>query len=181
MYNINLPNFFTILRLFLIPVFIIFFDCFQISRWIFLFAIITDFLDGIIARATNRRTEIGSILDPLADKLLVVTAFLLLASNNILPSWYAVVIISRDFFILLGWIITYIVTSSTEVAPSFIGKLSNFTQATLVFIYMLQLPPKYIMFVEYYSYLMLALTIVSGMDYIIKGSKKLAVHTASPK
>ena len=174
MYYINLPNFFTILRLLSIPALIIFFDCFYISRWIFLFAIATDSLDGIIARSTNKKTKLGSILDPTADKLLLVTTFLLLASNNIIPYWYAVVIISRDFFVFLGWIITYIITSNNNVAPSILGKLTNFTQATLAFIYMFGLFPEYSILIQYYSYLMLALTIISGLDYLIKGSKKLS-------
>lgn len=174
MYSIiNLPNFFTMLRILSIPFLIIFFDCYYISRWIFLFAIITDSLDGIIARASNKKTKLGSILDPTADKLLLVTTFLLLAIYNVIPLWYAVVIISRDFFVFLGWLIIYIITSENTVSPTILGKLTNFTQATLAFLYLIGPLPKYSEIIQYYSYIMLALTIISGFDYIMKGSRKL--------
>jgi len=105
---------------------------------------------------------------------LLVTTFLLLASSNRIPYWYAVVIISRDFFVFLGWIITYIITSDNTVSPSILGKITNFTQGTLALAYMLNLPQDYLIYVQYYSYLMLLFTIVSGLDYIIKGSRKLS-------
>jgi cardiolipin synthase len=103
----NVPNFLTILRILSIPVFVIFllYDHFFVALLIFIGAGITDGLDGWIARVFNQRTTIGSYLDPIADKLILLTSFIVLAVLGIIPSWLTVIVIARDVIILLGVLI----------------------------------------------------------------------------
>src|SRR4030067_1089355 len=103
----NLPNALTLIRVFLIPVFVILI----INRYFgwaaitFAIAGVTDGIDGLIARLTHQRTELGAYLDPIADKLLLSSAFITLAIVAILPSWLAVIVITRDVIILVGYLL----------------------------------------------------------------------------
>jgi CDP-diacylglycerol--glycerol-3-phosphate 3-phosphatidyltransferase len=147
---------------------------------------ITDVLDGIIARINKSRSILGSILDPLADKILIDTAFLLLASVVLMPYWMVVTIISRDVILILGWLLIFIVTSKTEVEPSIFGKLTNFLQSTSVLLLLFSLICKtsYTLHqcqiinisekvLDIYLYIMVIFTIISLLDYLIKGIKRL--------
>lgn len=104
--KMNLPNKLTLLRMFLVPVFIVFMAL--PSEWIwplyvglgiFLVAAITDQLDGAIARKKNLITKFGKIMDPLADKLLVASGFIMLVGLDVLPAWMIAIIVVRDFFV----------------------------------------------------------------------------------
>jgi cardiolipin synthase len=124
---ITVPNILTLLRIFLTPLFImtVVYKRFEYSLLLFLFASVTDALDGLIARLKAQKTNLGAFLDPVADKLLLISAFLSFTFFNILPKWLTVIIISRDIIIVIGWISLYIQTGSTKVEPSLLGKLSN--------------------------------------------------------
>ena len=133
MKTLTLPNFLTVLRIIAVPIFIIFFrKNLQIASIIFFLAIITDVVDGIVARLLKSRSLLGSMLDPLADKLLIDTAFLLFAFNDKIPDWIAIVIISRDVLLVIGWILMYIITSNIKVEPSIFGKVTNFFESTSI-------------------------------------------------
>lgn len=98
----NLPNILTIIRVVLIPFFIFFFShpSFQsaiIAAVIFLVASLTDLLDGYLARRRKEVTQFGKFLDPVADKLLIVSALILLVANGRVPAWVAIVVIGREF------------------------------------------------------------------------------------
>lgn len=106
MKKMNLPNKLTILRMILVPVFIVFMALPTEWVWpvytafgIFVLASITDQLDGFIARKYNLVTKFGKIMDPLADKLLVAAGFVMLVGLNVIPAWIVAVIIARDFFV----------------------------------------------------------------------------------
>lgn len=177
----TLANKITIFRIFLIPVFIILlvygyqrdnlvFQ--QISIWIFLVCAITDAIDGMIARRFKQKTELGSFLDPLADKLLLTTAFFLLAYFGKISLGVVIVVISRDVLLGLGWIILYVYTSGPLVIqPSFFGKGCTLFQITVVILCLLGVPPsseiRYILIT-----IMVVLTVASILDYIIKGSRR---------
>lgn len=104
--KMNLPNKLTMLRMLLVIVFVVFM-CLPtkfvwakyISLGVFVLASITDFLDGYISRKKNLVTKFGKIMDPLADKMLVASGFILIATAGIIPAWMAVVIVLRDFFV----------------------------------------------------------------------------------
>jgi len=98
----NLPNFLTIIRVVLIPFFIFFFSIASrgsamIAAVIFLVASLTDLLDGYLARRRKEVTQFGKFLDPVADKLLIVSALILLVANGRVPAWIAIIIIGREF------------------------------------------------------------------------------------
>lgn len=130
----TIPNLITLLRIFLVPFFVmtIVYKRFDLGLYIFLIASLTDTLDGMIARLKDQKSRLGAFLDPLADKLLLLTAFLSLTLLEIIPKWLTVIIISRDFIIILGWISLYIQTGSTKVEPSIFGKLFNTLQVITI-------------------------------------------------
>lgn len=183
---LNLPNKITISRIFLIPLFIIVltinFDWGEINignntlpitqlvgSIIFIFASLTDWLDGYIARKYDLITNMGKFLDPLADKLLVSAAFIMLIELQIAPAWIIIVIISREFAIT-GF---RLVASGEGVvlAASSMGKLKTVSQILAVILLMLNnfpfsytnLPVDMIML-----YIALIFTVWSGLDYFIK-------------
>ncbi len=131
---ITIANVITLLRIFLVPVFVmtVVYKKFEHTLYIFILAAITDALDGLVARLKNQKTTLGAFLDPLADKLLLLTAFLSLTFLEIVPKWLTVIIISRDLIVILGWISIYIQTGSTKVEPSIAGKLSNTFQVMTI-------------------------------------------------
>lgn len=169
----NLPNFLSLARALTIPLFIIFFEE-SFAVWIFTAAVITDMLDGAIARLFNMKTTLGSILDPLADKMLLIIAFIMLTRTDAIPMWFTVIVISRDVMIVVGWFIIYLVGSHMVLSSTFLSKLTTILQSTTIILYLMRLPKEYSPLVEQYAYMMLALTIVSGIDYVIKGSRQLA-------
>lgn len=108
--KMNLPNKLTILRILLVPAFIVFMElqnAFEdavtwpkyVALGIFVFAALTDFLDGYISRKNNMVTKFGKIMDPLADKLLISTAFIMLAASDTIPAWIAAIVVFRDLFV----------------------------------------------------------------------------------
>lgn len=104
--KMNLPNKLTMLRMVMVVVFVVFMCLPTKLEWaryvalaVFVLASITDFLDGYISRKNNLVTKFGKIMDPLADKMLVASGFILIAAAGIIPAWMAVVIVLRDFFV----------------------------------------------------------------------------------
>ncbi len=126
---LNLPNFLTLLRIIAIPVFLIFLTDreFGTALVIFVLAGITDSLDGAIARIMNTRTTLGAYMDPLADKMLILSGFVALALMDSVPRWLTVVVISRDVIILLGYLSLFLLTQQLmEIRPSAISKAATF-------------------------------------------------------
>ena len=104
--KMNLPNKLTMLRILMVPIFVVFMCLPAKWEWarygalaVFVLASVTDFLDGYISRKNNLVTKFGKIMDPLADKMLVASGFILIATAGIIPVWMAVVIVLRDFFV----------------------------------------------------------------------------------
>ncbi len=182
----NLPNKITITRIFMIPLFIIVlsfnFDWGSleigsntlpitqlVASIIFILASMTDWLDGYIARKYNLITNMGKFLDPLADKLLVSAAFILLVELGIAPAWIVIIIISREFAIT-GF---RLVASGEGVvlAASSMGKLKTVTQIlAIIFLMLNNFPFSYISLPidMIMLYLALIFTVWSGADYFIK-------------
>jgi cardiolipin synthase (CMP-forming) len=130
---LNLPNFLTLLRIIAIPVFLIFLTDreFGAALVTFVLAGITDSLDGAIARITNTRTTLGAYMDPLADKMLILSGFVVLALMDSVPRWLTVVVISRDVIILIGYLSLFLLTQQLmEIRPSVISKAATFLHLT---------------------------------------------------
>ncbi|MBI3301346.1 MAG: CDP-alcohol phosphatidyltransferase family protein [Deltaproteobacteria bacterium] len=132
---LNLPNLITLLRIGAIPLFLILLtdERYTEALVVFVVAGATDSLDGAIARLTNSHTALGAYIDPLADKLLLVSSFLILAFLGFVPRWLAILVISRDVIIMVGFAVLYFITGhSIAVRPTFVGKVCTFFQLLTV-------------------------------------------------
>jgi cardiolipin synthase len=171
---LNWPNRLSILRILLIPVFVIFMVYrYQGSALItFCLATITDGLDGVIARSLNQKTVLGTFLDPLADKLLLTTCFVVLALLEQIPVWLPIVTISRDVIIVLGSAILYIINSHLEISPTYPGKLTTVSQLITVFWVLVhnQLQAPFGVLFSGLLWFTALITIISGMHYIYIGT-----------
>lgn len=170
----NLPNKLTILRVLLIPIFIIIY-MFQdridygniITCVIFCAASFTDFLDGYIARKRNLVTDFGKLMDPLADKLLVGTALILFVYSGWLNPIIVIVIIGRDF--IISGVRLVAASKGRVIAASYWGKLKTMSQMLMIILVLLNfeiLPLVY--FKNAIIWIAFALTIISLIDYLWK-------------
>ena len=173
---LNFPNLLTAARIISIPLFIILLID-QLYYWalvLFIAAAVSDAVDGLLARLLHQRTELGSYLDPAADKLLSVSSFITLAILNILPGWLAVIVISRDLIISLGILIFYFTSRSLKIKPSWSGKLTTFFQlCTVILALFFKLSPPLPYLMDFFIGGTAFLTIVSGLQYIGRGIKLL--------
>ena len=176
--QMNLPNKLTILRVLMIPIFllVLFLAAEPINRYIavliFVLASLTDMLDGKIARKYNLITDFGKFMDPLADKLLVMAALVSMVSLGDLPAWVVIVILAREFTIT-GFR-TLAVEANIVLAASWWGKVKTTTQMIMIPLVLLDLP---FAFMPKLELLLIALavffTIFSGADYLIKNKQVL--------
>jgi len=182
----NLPNKITLSRIFIIPVFIILLSVpFDWGTWnigdadlpvahfvaalLFILAAGTDWLDGYYARKHNLVTNLGKFLDPLADKLLVSSALILLVEMNMAPAWVVILIISREFAVTGLRLVA--AGESIVLAASSMGKLKTATQMIAIAVLLLHnYPFSYIGFPfgTIMLYIALIFTVWSGVDYFIK-------------
>src|SRR5579864_804927 len=126
----TLANKITVLRMIAIPVFVIALMDHHMgwARWIFILSIASDALDGTLARIRGERTPLGSFLDPLADKLLLVATFIAFTALGWIPVWIFIAVLSRDMLIVLGWTVVYILTGNHKIQPRFLGKATTALQ-----------------------------------------------------
>lgn len=139
---------------------------------ILLVAIFSDALDGYIARVKGERTKLGTFLDPLADKLLLISAFICLSIVKTLPAqlklapWIVIIVISRDVIIVLGSAIVYMINGKLNISPTRLGKITAALQMLTVLMLLLKLAIFYPI-----AYLMILFTLLSGLDYIRIGGR----------
>lgn len=176
----NLPNKLTLTRILLIPVFVFVLLCDFIIKpinnylalIIFAFASITDFLDGYLARKLKLITNFGKFMDPLADKLLVVSAMICLIKITYLPAWVVILIVSREFIITGLRLVA--AESGRVIAASFWGKIKTTTQMIMVIYLLLGLDTGiYRIIGHLLIYMATIFTFISGIDYIIKNKDVL--------
>ncbi len=128
---LNLPNFLTLIRILTIPFFLVYLSYHRYLEALIVFIIggVTDFLDGLAARLMKQQTALGAFLDPIADKLLVVTSFVMLGLNGGIPMWLAIIVVSRDVLILMGYgVIHFLVEERFQATPTLMGKCSTMLQ-----------------------------------------------------
>lgn len=185
----NLANKLTIIRIVLVPVFLIFMTLKDIPYFtiiaiaIFILASITDKLDGYIARSRNQVTRFGKFMDPLADKLLVTAALVCLVEYHIIPSWVAMIIIAREFAVT--GLRAVAATEGIVIAASPWGKAKTVTQIVAIVLALINLnynhvslsmfrsfinhPHKILNLITYIAMgLAILITIISGIDYFVK-------------
>ena len=176
----NLANFITLFRIVIIPAFVILLLNHQPYLPFFLFslAIVTDGLDGIAARIQKRKTKLGSVLDPLADKLLLASAYITLAILKLVPLWVVIVVFSRDLVLALGWLVIYFSAGISIVIPTILGKATTVLQMTVVFLILLCSngylgQEKWLVIKPLILSVMVLFTVISGMDYSFRGIRLL--------
>ena len=171
--KLNLPNALTLFRIFLTPLFVIFMLEHQkgLSLLIFVLAAVSDALDGLLARLLNQRTVLGSYLDPIADKLLLMSAFVCLGILEMLPVWLPVVVISRDILIILGLLLFTFESVPFEIRPSGISKITTFLQLMTVLLVLLEdrISLHHVLPALYWTTALF--TLASGVHYSYRGLK----------
>ena len=176
MKNLTLANQLTILRIALIPAFVLLVVYGHLGGALIVFSVagLTDALDGLIARRAGQRTSLGAWLDPMADKLLLVTTFVVLTLpaiplTNHLPLWLTVTVISRDVVIVGVVAIVNLAVGPRTFRPSFLGKATTaafIATSVVVMFFNYRHEPSIV--VDLAIWLSLALTLVSSADYFFK-------------
>jgi len=165
----TIPNLITSIRIILTPIFVIYLinDRFLSALIVFVIAGLSDGADGFIARLFNQKSRLGAFLDPLADKILLISAFVVLSATDLVPSWLTVVVISRDILILLGVLILYLNRTGLAIKPSILSKLTTCLQLGTVFVVLSK--NHFPIFLNISDYLFWAtglLTVSSGLHYM---------------
>jgi cardiolipin synthase len=170
----TLANQLTLLRMLLIPAFVLL-VVYGYVGWallVFIVAGATDAFDGLIARYGNQKTTLGAWLDPMADKLLIVTTFVVLtlpnlALTNHIPVWLTILIISRDIGIILTVAVVNLAVGPRTFKPSLLGKTATafFIVTCVVVMYFNYLQQQSVV-LDAFIWMSLALTIVSALDYV---------------
>jgi cardiolipin synthase len=184
---LTVPNLLTVFRMVLIPVFVtmLFYQRFIVALAVFACAGLTDGLDGLLARRFDQRSQLGTVLDPIADKLMMVTAFIVLSMRSIFPApvpshlpvpfWVTIAVISRDVFIIVGAAAINIMTGFRGFRPSWLGKVNTTVQ--IVAIAAIMFAASFPFYSGYYLPTVYAtvftFAIFSGLHYIFFASKLL--------
>lgn len=173
----NLPNKISFARICMVPLFVILALC-PISHgdiWaavVFIIASLSDMVDGKIARKYNLVTTLGKFIDPLADKILVSSAFIVLVNMDRLATWIVIIIICREFAV--NGLRILAAEQGVVIAASFWGKLKTTSQMVAIVLLLVQQmsiwpQPFFVIFAQVIAYIALIMTVFSGADYIIKG------------
>ena len=173
----TVPNFFSMLRIFLIPLFLYMLlqNKALHAMIVFLFASSTDVLDGMTARIWDQKTKIGGLLDPAADKLLMTTAVIILSipsvsQPNTIPLWLTVAIIGRDIAIVSVSFVMYKLRGHTKFPPSLTGKTSTICQMGVILcVLLLNVLDRTPVFLSWLYILTFSLTFISGFGYGLRG------------
>lgn len=175
----NLPNKLTLLRVCMIPFFVVFarmnaFWAQCVAVGIYALACVTDALDGRIARSRNLVTNFGKFMDPIADKLLVMSALIVLTAQGRMPDWACILMLAREF--LVSGFRLVAVENGVVIAAGPLGKLKTVFQMISTIALMLLVPvdgfallgQPGIVAANVLMYIALALTVISGADYILR-------------
>lgn len=184
----NLPNKLTLIRIIMIPIFIVLLSCsinmgaviwlgttIQITRIVaaivFAIACVTDFLDGQIARKQNLVTNFGKFADPLADKMIVMSAFIILVSFGYVPAWVAAIIVCRELAVT-GLRLIVIENDGQVIAAAWPGKIKTFSQMIAIILLLMNdfiyIWGTNIGLGTVLLYICLFFTIYSGVEYFVK-------------
>jgi len=168
----DIPNIISILRIILVvpTVLLLLNERYGQALILFVVAGASDGLDGYIAKRYNYVSRLGTILDPLADKLLLVCTFLALGWLGLIPAWLVLAVIARDALIVSGGVAYHYLIGQYDMAPTLISKINTFTQIVLALAVVLSVSPLPIpelqWFIGWMIYMTLGTTLISGVDYV---------------
>ena len=175
---LTIPNILTFMRMGLIPVFVSL-VYYGYSKWalaVFLIAGVSDGIDGFLARKFKQESELGTIIDPIADKLLMTVAFIILTLPNVLPPtrhlpipfWLTASVIGRDVLIIVVAAAINIMTGFRGFKPSFWGKASTFVQVIGITLVMVAAVTGYTIFLPTTYFIIALFVVISGVHYIFQ-------------
>jgi cardiolipin synthase len=175
---IYLPNVITVLRLFLVPVIVwmIVADQLLAAFVVFLFAGLTDAVDGFLARRFNWQTELGAYLDPVADKALLVSVYATLGFFGHLPAWLVILVISRDLLIIGAVMLSWLLGRAVEVRPLRVSKVNTAMQIVLAVVVLGEggLAPGWPQIVEVLIWTAGFTTALSAAIYLVDWMRRMA-------
>lgn len=173
---LTVPNLLTFMRMALIPVFasLLFYDYSGLALLVFVIAGVSDGIDGFLARRFNQESELGTIIDPIADKLLMTTAFIILTLPNVLqplrhlpvPFWVTAAVLGRDILIIAVAAAINIMTGFRGFKPSWLGKLSTLVQVIAVTLILVAAVFRVSFYLPTVYVIVVLLAFVSGLHYI---------------
>jgi cardiolipin synthase len=178
---LTVPNQLTFLRLAFLPFFIlsIHYERYGLALAILIVAGITDALDGLLARGLNQKTPLGAYLDPIADKLLMSSSYVVLALHGKIKWWLVILVLGRDVLLLVAAAVILITVGYRPLPPSLYGKATTFFEILLiVMVLLLEIRDNRALWIARYlcSYLVAAFVIISGFHYSIVVSRRLHSH-----
>jgi cardiolipin synthase (CMP-forming) len=148
------------------------------TLWLFAAAAVSDVVDGFLARHFGWQTELGGILDPVADKLMLATTFVMLAYLDMLPVWLAAAVIARDIVIVTGAVSYRVLLGPVAARPSPVSKLNSLCQVLLILLVIgtreFSLPPLWVVIM---GALVFVTTAVSGIDYVLVYGRRAAAES----
>ena len=172
----NLPNFISLARLFAAPVMVwlILTGDLTAAFWLFVAASASDALDGFIAKRFKAATVLGSYLDPIADKALLVGVYVTLGQQGSFPLWLVILVVFRDLLIVGGALLVYTVTQSLTVQPLLISKVNTAAQAVLAMLALAELGLGIGIgqVIKLLIYVVAATTVLSGGAYLVEWSRR---------
>jgi cardiolipin synthase len=179
------PNQITLLRLLFIPFIVITIldDNYRWALALFVLAGLSDFLDGMLARTLKQKTALGMLLDPIADKLLLSTLFLVLSLAHRIPWRVTVLVFSRDLGIIATCVVLWATTSLRDFPPSFYGKANTTAQILAVLFVLLDevvATQAVALGKEVALWATMVLTVVSGVHYIFRLGRRLRAESPPP-
>lgn len=181
----GLANWLTILRIVLIPVFVLLLVYRRpgVALLVFSLAAFTDMLDGYVARRRGSQSRLGAFLDPMADKLLLTASFVTLTQLKFLPPWITIVVISRDVILIVGALLVHMLGGRIHPRPTWAGKAATFFQVLTVLTGMLV---RYgrptgagALALSSVTWLAAFFTVVSGLQYLVHGMRYLSATDAA--
>jgi cardiolipin synthase len=165
-----LPNAITVLRIALVPVFILALNADQYATALAVFVIagVSDSLDGFIAKRFDLVTRLGTILDPVADKILLISAYIMLAVGGELPLWLVLTVGFRDLIIVGGYLAYTSLIGPLQTRPTYLSKLNTFLQIALVVLILAQRAQllSFVGLSDYLIYAVFVTTVASGVHYV---------------
>ena len=168
----NIPNLITLARIFAVPVLVwlIIHGEFAAAFWVFVLAGISDALDGFIAKKYDFVTKLGTYLDPVADKALLVSAYITLGQAEHIQAWLVILVVFRDVLIIGGTVLFHTLDRPVEMRPFLISKLNTFMQISLIVVLLGNLGGGFRDFgtLPLLAYLVGFTTVFSGLAYMVR-------------
>ena len=180
----NIPNLISLARLMAVPVmiYLILNGYYLASFWLFVAAGVSDAVDGYIAKQMGQATVLGSYLDPLADKALLVGVYVTMGQADLLPSWLVILVVFRDIIIIGGVVLLHISTDGVKMRPLIVSKVNTVAQIVLVITILANLAYpqlEWAQFVLVLIYIVTATTLASGGAYIVSWGKNVEKNEES--